>query len=275
MTSAPQATGSERANGSGRAAEVAAMVSLCGQTLAMVSDDITRSTGELERIASDLSSLWVGGTAPTSQQLATPIQALCTEVEQQKRAIAGIADTLQKVLNWPDPLGPFLRANAAGTVSRLPGRVEAEMALDAVKRIGRPSLIGLFYVERLGLVNERFGSAAGDAVVSDLVSRIAQFLASGESLYRWAGAGFVGLFQRDSDSVSALRHEVDHNVPARFEKTIELSTRTALIKVSCKWELFVLAPGDEITEMVSGIDAVFAGWLAGRAWRTLHSLIRA
>ena len=271
LSSAPQPNRSEETNGSGHPGTGAAgIVSLCGQTLTLVSDDVSRSIAALERVADDFAQFRAGEGAPTTQQLATPLDALSVEIGRQKRTLAAITDTLQKLTVSPDPPGP---QSVAGALSRLPGRTEAEVALEALRRTGCSSLAGLFYVERLGLVNERFGSAAGDAVVAELVSRIAQLLSNGESLYRWAGAGFMGLFQRES--VKGLRTEVDHHVPARFEKTIELAHRTALIKVSCKWDLFVFSSGEPIVDMISGIDAVFAGWQAGRASRSVPNLNRA
>jgi len=273
MPSTPLSTSQPNGNAGTNGTEAAGLVSLCGQTLSTVSEDAKRSIAALERVASDFSQLQAGGGAPTTQQLAAPLQALYVEIGRQHRTLAWVADALQKFTVSPGPPAPPGLPSAAAAVSRLPGRMEAEAALEALRRNGRPGLAGLFYVERLGLVNERFGSAAGDAVVAELVSRIAQLLSSGESLYRWAGAGFIGLFQRES--VKNLRNEVDHHVPARFEKTIELAKRTALIKVSCKWDLFVFSAGERTVDMVSGIDTVFAGWQAGRASRSFPSLNRA
>jgi hypothetical protein len=85
-----------------------------------------------------------------------------------------------------------------------------------------------------------------------------------DHLFRWAGAGFLGIFQRQTP-LPVFSLQIDRHVAIRIVETIYVKDRTALIPISCVWHVMPFSPEETMEDTVSAIDSVFADWQAGRA----------
>jgi GGDEF domain-containing protein len=83
------------------------------------------------------------------------------------------------------------RTNLAG----LPGRADAERAIETALRSGNPGWLATIVADRVHLIYERFGYAPGDAVLEEIAGHIGA-LPDGARVYRWTATSFVVMAAR-------------------------------------------------------------------------------
>jgi GGDEF domain-containing protein len=77
----------------------------------------------------------------------------------------------------------------------LPGRADAERAIETALRSGNPGWLATVVADRVHLIYERCGYAPGDAVLEEIAGRIGA-LPDGARAYRWTATSFVVLATR-------------------------------------------------------------------------------
>jgi diguanylate cyclase (GGDEF)-like protein len=148
---------------------------------------------------------------------------------------------------------PEAAAVLAGAVSELdlitglPSFQMIRPALDKAIAGGGNAYAVLLCVDRIEIINSRFGSASGDQVLVALGQRLAQRFSGVDLLYRWRGPGFLAIIERP-DAERAVREEITRVVAARLEQEIELGGRSVLLPISSSWVLVALK--DSNTEAV-------------------------
>lgn len=140
----------------------------------------------------------------------------------------------------------------------LPSRLDAEAALAELIKNSRPSYVAVFVVDRVDLINSRFGYAVGDRIMRIYIQELRSKLSSADRLYRWSGPAVVALLHRP-DRIERVREQLGFAVPAKMEKTIELTNRTALLPISATWAVFpVVPPLEELMQQLDGF--ISAHW---------------
>lgn len=137
-------------------------------------------------------------------------------------------------------------------VTGLPGRPEAERAIEAACAEGRHAYAVVFVLERLALVNKRFGYAAGDQLLRALAARLRSFVRPGEAIFRWSGPAFVALLEREA-SEAVLEREVRHFASQRQEEFIEAQGRDGLLPLAASWAvvpIFRCATGELVASKI-------------------------
>ncbi len=124
-------------------------------------------------------------------------------------------------------------------VTGLPSFQMIPPALGVAVAAGRNSYAVLLCVDRIEIINSRFGSASGDRVLISLGERLAQRFSGADLLFRWRGPGFLAIIER-TESEMAVRDEVARAVSARLEQEIELGGRSVLLPISSSWVLVPL-----------------------------------
>jgi diguanylate cyclase (GGDEF)-like protein len=128
-------------------------------------------------------------------------------------------------------------------VTGLPSFNMVPTALGAAITAGRNAYAVLFCVDRIEIINSRFGPESGDRVLIALGQRLAQRFSGADVLFRWRGPGFLALIER-TESEMAVRDEVTRLASARLEQEIELSGRSVLLPISNSWVLVALKNSD-------------------------------
>jgi len=76
----------------------------------------------------------------------------------------------------------------------LPGRADAERAIDAALRSIDPGWLVTVVADRVHLIYERCGYGAGDAVLEEIAGHLARL--PGARVYRWTATSFVVISAR-------------------------------------------------------------------------------
>ncbi|HTP87358.1 MAG TPA: hypothetical protein VMJ34_10420 [Bryobacteraceae bacterium] len=76
-------------------------------------------------------------------------------------------------------------------LAELPGRADAERAIDSALRSTNPGWLATVVADRVHLIYERFGYAPGDAVLEEIAARLLTIPAA--RVYRWTATSFVVL----------------------------------------------------------------------------------
>ena len=77
----------------------------------------------------------------------------------------------------------------------LPGRADAERAIEAALRRSNPGWLATVVADRVHLIYERFGYERGDAVLEEIASHL-RALTDDARVYRWTATSFVVISAR-------------------------------------------------------------------------------
>ena len=107
-------------------------------------------------------------------------------------------------------------------------------------------------VDRLSLVNSRFGSQSTDAVVRFFADYLHRHLQPGDLLFRWSSNAFLAVVERDQ-APDAVRADLSRFASSKLELTLEHHDREILLPVSSTWVLFPAGEGRSHEELVAKI----------------------
>jgi GGDEF domain-containing protein len=79
-------------------------------------------------------------------------------------------------------------------ISELPGRADAERAIDSALRSGDPGWLATVVADQVHLIYQRCGYGAGDAVLEEIAGLLARL--PGTRVYRWTATSFVVIAAR-------------------------------------------------------------------------------
>ena len=141
-------------------------------------------------------------------------------------------------------------------VSGLPGRPVAEQAL-AELMASKPmdAYIVVCVVDRVNLVNAKFGYAVGDRLLQAFLRHVMTAFSRVDQLFRWTGPVFVLVLQR-SDPLARVKAEVLRATAARLEENVESNGRNVLLPVTAASTVIALAGEPDYEHIVQKIDAL-------------------
>jgi GGDEF domain-containing protein len=181
-----------------------------------------------------------------------------TEVEE---TIQELRQGLDRVRDESANTGSDRTGKATDTVTGLHLRPEAESAIAAAGRSNSFNFVGVMVLERLQILNARFGREAGDEILSAFSQMVKKSLPPQDQLFRWGGPALVALISRQR-SLQMVRSEFTHIMETRLEHTIQTPSRSVLIPISAKWCLYPIMAAPRL--LVQKIDE-FAASPAVRA----------
>lgn len=147
---------------------------------------------------------------------------------------------------------------AVDTLSGLPLRAQANEALEAAIESGDRGFIAIFVVDRVHLINGRFGYAVGDQMLLLFHQHLAQNLKDRDQLFRWTGPVFLALLKRPN-LPDAVRAEVKRLHGVKLETTVQVGARSILLPVAGTSSVFSLFDFDTAASVVQKVDAFVAG----------------
>jgi GGDEF domain-containing protein len=134
------------------------------------------------------------------------------------------------------PSTPALNAVPAAALTvdaetGLPGRLSFEKRVADSIVEGKNVINALFVVERLPLINKRFGRLAGDRVLLYVAQYLAQELPDSDSLSRWSGPAFSAIINFENSDKMESQIRAISNKP--LSANIDVGNRSVMLTISC------------------------------------------
>ena len=189
---------------------------------------------------------------------------ICEEAAAQERRSEQISDQLHEAMSRPESAAALTEAvGDLDLVTGLPNFREAEKAIRSAIGAGTSTYAVLLCVDRVEVINSRFGFSVGDRILMLFGQHLAQRMSKTDRLFRWRGPGFLALLDRPGPEIS-VRAEIARLVSARLEPQIELGGRSVLLPIAASWMLTNLA-GSTMEKISQKLDAFSAAQAAGSA----------
>ncbi|MBI2685652.1 MAG: diguanylate cyclase [Acidobacteria bacterium] len=243
--------------------ELAAMIGMLTATvssISMASQTAVEQLGKVEKrienisYASDLPRL----KAELAGCLAMVREESFRQREESARRIhslqRGVSDSRQRLSGaLPGPMEMPLLPLMHDALTGLPGRADAEDALYRA-RVQENLYAAVLPVDRLPLVNTRFGSESTDHVVRFYAEYWKKHLHMKDLLFRWSSNAFLALIERTQPQ-DTVRADLSKFASAKLEMTLEHHGREILLPLSSTWALFPAGEGRTHEAMLTKIDA--------------------
>lgn len=158
-----------------------------------------------------------------------------TEVERQRKETSETIEELNKSLDQARSNNASASSDSAtDAVTGLPERAQAEAEFAHATRNGTQVFAAVLVLDRLQVVNVRFGREVGDQVLVAFASMIKKLLHPTDTLFRWSGPTLVALLPRTT-SLERVRSEIAHIAETKLEHIIETAERSILLPFSARW----------------------------------------
>jgi diguanylate cyclase (GGDEF)-like protein len=218
--------------------ELQSIVSLFTRSILQVSKGSAASANKLHQIERQIEkSSQSEDLRAIKVQLEQSLEVICEEAAEQERRSADITDQIHKAAARPESAAALSEAvGDIDLITGLPNQRAAEQALRSAAAEGAATYVVLLCVDRLEVINSRFGFSVGDRILMLFGQHLAQKFSNDDRLFRWRGPGFLALLDR-SGPESSVRAEVTRMVSARLEQQIELGERSVLLPIAASWML--------------------------------------
>ena len=97
--------------------------------------------------------------------------------------------------------------------------------------------------DRLEIIERRFGSTHGGAIVDQLLLSIRQVLPDQAPVFRWGAIGFLFLIECKHEDLGGLRVKIGRAMQPFHEREINFEGRTVSLSLGCNWTLVQLLRG--------------------------------
>jgi GGDEF domain-containing protein len=144
------------------------------------------------------------------------------------------------------------------SLSGLPLRAQAEHVLDTAIQSGGQGFVVAFIIDRVHLINARFGYGVGDQILTLFRQHLAEHLEEGDQLFRWTGPVFLALIDRPS-LPEGVRAEVKRVTSKKLETTVQIGSRFVLLPVSSSALVISLREAESAATIIEQVDAFVAG----------------
>lgn len=177
------------------------------------------------------------------EQSAETIHSLQRGVSDSQHRLAE-ASTVKTI----QPKEPLLR----DLLTDLPARADAEDALFRA-RTQKNLYAAVLPVDRLTLVNNRFGSQSTDRVVLFFAEYLQRHLQPKDQLFRWSANAFLAIVER-AQPLDTVRADLSKFASAKLELTLRHHGREILLPVSSTWVLLAANEGKTHDSVIAKID---------------------
>ena len=229
--------------------ELHLMVSMLAKTVTDVSTGSERTINRLQGIEKQIEKVAViEDIRNLKSRLSDCLESLREETQQHRVEAAEAVTALDNQAKTAAAMITTVRSTvcSADPLTGLPGRAEAEKRLASLLASKSQSYVAILVLDRLEVINARFGFAAGDQLLLEFSQHLAQNLASSTSLYRWSPACFLSLIV-SSMSAEDVRKDVQRVASFRLEKLLQIGGRSVLLPISCHFTVMTIleSPGPE------------------------------
>ena len=223
-----------------KCSELQSMVGMLTQTMSHVSAASETSISRLQELQQKIESVaMIEDMRTLRARLAECLESIRGESERQRGESAGLVAELQTGLNETQKPGQEQAAAALDPVTGLPLRAEAEVAMQTAASGGLHMYAALFFVERIDVINSRFGRECSDGVIAHFFRRLSEGLSADDKLFRWSEVSFVALLER-KEAGEQVRREIARLLSRRLEQTFEMVGRSVVLPITSTWTIVPL-----------------------------------
>lgn len=237
--------------------ELQSMIAMLTKAMTVIASDSRNSVSRLQDIERQLQSASLLEDFQAAKiRMSECLDGLRTEIAHQRTQSTHRVTEMQTVIEES-------RERTAARTNRearndpltgLPERPAAEAALSAALKQGGRVFAAVFAIERLDLINARFGHEVGDQVLLFFGEHVAQALKGSDRFFRWTGPAFLALMER-SEPVHKVREEISRVILRRLSKTVKIANRSVLLPVPTNWVVFDAQELRPLQRLVHSIDS--------------------
>lgn len=245
-----------------QSAELATMIGMLTATVSSISDASQSAVDQLARVEKRIEKASKVAELPLLKaELADCLAIVREESMRQREQTAetihklqrGVSDSQQRLAEVaPSKDSQHLEPLLRDPLTALPARADAENAL--LRARGRKNTyLALLPVDRLDLVNSRFGSKSTDIVVKYFANYVHDHLLGNDELFRWSNNAFLALVERPQP-LDTVRADLSRFASAKLELTLDHHGREILLPISSSWVLLSAREGRSHEALVQKID---------------------
>ncbi len=242
--------------------ELATMMGMLTSTVASISAGSQSAIEQLSKVERRIEQISFATDLPSlKSELADCLAMVREETFRQRELTSATIHSIQRTVSdaqqrmaevAPTSTVTQKQTLMRDTVTDLPARADAEDALFQAR--GRTHVFAaVLPVDRLALVNSRFGSAAMDKVVQFFAEYVKRHLHPKDALFRWSENSFLALVERHQPQDS-VRADLSRFASAKLEMTLAHHGREILLPLSSTWALFSTGEGRTYEALVAKIE---------------------
>jgi GGDEF domain-containing protein len=237
-------------------AELQHMIAMLTRTVATLGAGSDRSVTRLQEIEGQLvKASEIEDVRMLKLRMEQCLESIRDETQKQRAESSRLVEGLQQDILQTQERMRTVTVAPIDPVTGLPLRPDAEAALAEAAAGLKPAYVVMLAVDRIALINGRFGYAAGDQALKLYVEGLRPRLSAGDRIFRWSGPAFVVLVERP-ERLERVRDQFRSVVPAKTEKNLQVANRTALVSLSATWTVFsVVAP---VVDLIDQLDKFLA-----------------
>ena len=241
-----------------QASEVKHILGMLQDTVIDIAGENTRSGKRLQEITTELEkSGAITDLRVLKGRLTDCLKDLRAETQQQKADAAGIMEKLHLTIEKSRP--PVAPAgNTPDPVTGLHGRDDALVAIQTAINSGVRQYAVVMVVNRLQMVNARFGPEVGGRMLIRFKEHVAKQLVSSDQLFHWAGPAFVAVIERNLP-LGVVRLQAKRMMDAKIEVVYSGDGRSVLIPVSAVWSALQLTSAADADKQIQTFIATQSG----------------
>jgi GGDEF domain-containing protein len=240
--------GAEKAIGQHRA-EMRAIITMMSSALLRVSSTSDLTSRNLRQIGKELQEVSQLESIPAIKgKMAISLKCLGEEAERQEHVSIAIKEEIASRAKEEAALMDL------DPETGLPGLKQAEQHVAAIADGVRKVYVIVMHLERLEMINGRFGFDEGNKILCCFGQRVAQRLSTGDYLFRWRGPCFVAVIERPYGP-DIVRTEASKIASALIEHTVEVGSRSVLLTLSSAWMLLPMLKTTDVAELRKKVDA--------------------
>jgi len=217
--------------------EYQSMVKMLTSTVTAITASGDTNVRQLKEIESQVESATkIDDVRQIRDRLSECLDGIRLETERQRTEAARTAAELMRGLEHAEQIADSTEPDP---VTGLPGRRQAEDAFAQAASKQEPAFVLVVVVDRIPILNTRFGHEVGDEVMRYYADFLKQQLHTEDLLFRWTGPVLSALLFR-ANRLERVRDEIGRIMELKYEHTVRTASRTILLPISVRWMLFPL-----------------------------------
>ena len=239
-----------------RRKEVQSIVAMMTKTLVELAKGSETAAKNLRSIEAQLDmAAKVEDIRVLKTEMATCLKKIRSEADKQQNSSNDILERAQRTLaSEVSESGGARCATEFDPITGLGNWGKAEESAALAMKAGTPTYVVAVRLDRHDMINKRFGYAAGNQALLLLSQHIAQQLANNDQLFRWRGAAFLALADRQTHAAS-VRAEIAKMFVERLRYEVTTGSRTMLLPLAVSWTVLQLGDFDDVHGLAIQLDA--------------------
>jgi GGDEF domain-containing protein len=220
--------------------EVSHILGTLQDTVIKIAGEHTRSARRLREITVELEqSGAITDLRVLKGRLTECLKGLREETLQQKADDASTVQKLRMTIERGQSSAMAKPANRSDPVTGLLCRDAALIAMQAAIDGGARQYAVAMVVNRVQMINTRFGHEVGDRMLVGFKEHVEKQLAQAGQLFRWAGPALVAIIERP-EPIGNVRVQVKRMLDSKIEVMYTGNGRSVLIPISAGWSALPL-----------------------------------